>query len=1657
MNKENIGSYLWILITVIIMLCLLAFASPFGVYVKNNLEQFTGEFIEKESEQGTPKTEYYDLHIEYDTADSGVSLPDVDMTLKKYEQYNVPSPEVKGYVPDIAVVEGTITEDISYTVTYSRGNYSITYVTNGGVWKDSLLNAEGKLISDYTSYEYGTGVTLLNTPVDTNPPPDDLTKENMHFLGWYETEDFKGEHVDEIKSTDYGNKIFYAKWSSNKYIINYVLNDTIDYDSQNDRYIQRYYYCENENKAGSIAEWDSVVTDAKGHLKPEFTEYTYGSQFKLPTTLHKFGYTFIGWSEIANGEDVKGNYRTQITETDKGNITLYAHWERNTYTITYHTDFIRPTGEKVSYKIKDTKYTVLDSYGNTTEYNGYPKTYKYGDTIKVLPASLELVGYDKIFGTRPWKAVWYNKPTDKITITPGGEDVGTVQGYPEDAIQKGSVSPVTEGFVIGIDSDHPKYDHTNLDLYVRPVPDTYEVEFVSNIIDENGNTSKYTKANISSYSQWFLYDEVKPLTKNKFTANGRTFMGWNTKSDGTGTPFTDSQIVTNLTEFDTNGDGKITLYAQWALHHYNVEYDLNHKNNETTTPHYANPGSYPKTATYDSPFEVTNPVRDGYTFMGWKVISGLNISTGLYGTKTQIEQGDPKVKPNSTAIRIDSADKICKTNDNNVWFVNLTTVNNGTVKLQAQWEANGTNEFLPKTFIEYDLNRPSTATSRPFFGSKHPLRWIFDQDLQVDNPHMTGYEFTGWTITGCYEDDGNIIKTDLDTDIDHYYGNKVFSVVNKEVKTEDPLAIQTRDSELTDITATHFINLRKEGGILFTANWKPITYNIEYDLNWKDNESTKPMKIKSDPYPTTATYDQDFMVGGLIRTGYRFDGWSITGMDTVRHYYSENPIKVTNHTVTEGTHSTYPNTGFPVSSDIKYFMNLHSNQGATVKFTAMWTPIRYYIDYNLNETVTTDKAYLKENEKWVYGTRFDRNLNIPNPLRDNYQFNGWNITDIISNINGYYGNTDYVVSNKTISPKTTAINDKTSLNGVFETKFINLRDGTINHKDKDNNKETSRVKFTANWKPNIYKIILDKQGGEKGSDNVYEKYGVGYYKEETCIKQITKIDIPQKANYTFKGYYDKENNQCIDENGNIVTNNTFFNINNTTNGETTIYAKWEPNIYKITLDNQGGRGNDAIYEKYSTGFYTDSNCSPALKITKVPTPKKLYYSFEGYYTGINGTGAQCIDRYGNIIVSNTYFNNDNTIDGETTIYAKWEPNVYKITLDKQGGDSGSDDFYEKYDIGYYKENTCVTQITKINSPQKTGYTFNGYYTEKNGTGKQCVDEHGNITTESNTYFTKNTTIYAKWTPNTYKITYNLDGGSHGSSHPETATYDKSFTVSNPTKNKYNFTGWKITGMDECTHTYGGSTTTGTTINSTKATTFKNLRSKNGTVTFTAQWKAVHTCEWVTVQGASGCTKSGGKYKYLTCTSSACPLKNSPDKKVQVIDSVTSGGLGHRPTGLGTCRTHHHTSKCWSNSSYEHTWDWGWTCSWAHDKCDGADDIIGFSDQYCARKTPFKDNGTCQRGGNGFWYCGTRRYSLCYLDGGFYQIAQYRFDCGPGGAWSSSGKIYDYFADKIKDKKQFANIHAVYRYIIDNHNNCSGYTNCCTKDKCYGKHRSNGYS
>lgn len=83
---------------------------------------------------------------------------------------------------------------------------------------------------------------------------------------------------------------------------------------------------------------------------------------------------------------------------------------------------------------------------------------------------------------------------------------------------------------------------------------------------------------------------------------------------------------------------------------------------------------------------------------------------------------------------------------------------------------------------------------------------------------------------------------------------------------------------------------------------------------------------------------------------------------------------------------------------------------------------------------------------------------------------------------------------------------------------------------------------------------------------------------------------------------------------------------------------------------------------------------------------------------------------------------------------------------------------------------------------RSGYTFLGWFTAKSG-----GDMIGIFTTVA---ITEDQTLYAHWAPNTYKVTFNGNGGSNPSPATKNVTYDSKYgTLATTSKTGYAFSGW----------------------------------------------------------------------------------------------------------------------------------------------------------------------------------------------------------------------------------------------------------------------------
>lgn len=192
----------------------------------------------------------------------------------------------------------------------------------------------------------------------------------------------------------------------------------------------------------------------------------------------------------------------------------------------------------------------------------------------------------------------------------------------------------------------------------------------------------------SMSNQKITYGSKAKLTANKFKKKGYTFVGWNTKKDGSGTSYKNKADASKMTT--TNGK-KITLYAQWAASKYTITFD----GNGSTS------GSMKKISNckYGTTYTLTKNSfkKKGYTFTGWN--TKKDGSGTSYKNKAKIK--------------------------------NLSEKLGKKVTLYAQWKKT-------KYTITYKLNKGTNHKSNP------SSYYITTKTITLKKPTRKGYTFVGW-------------------------------------------------------------------------------------------------------------------------------------------------------------------------------------------------------------------------------------------------------------------------------------------------------------------------------------------------------------------------------------------------------------------------------------------------------------------------------------------------------------------------------------------------------------------------------------------------------------------------------------------------------------------------------------------------------------------------------------------------------------------------------------------------------------------------------------------------------------------------------------------------------------------------------------------------
>lgn len=163
----------------------------------------------------------------------------------------------------------------------------------------------------------------------------------------------------------------------------------------------------------------------------------------------------------------------------------------------------------------------------------------------------------------------------------------------------------------------------------------------------------------------------------------------------------------------------------------------------------------------------------------------------------------------------------------------------------------------------------------------------------------------------------------------------------------------------------------------------------------------------------------------------------------------------------------------------------------------------------------------------------------------------------------------------------------------------------------------------------------------------------------------------------------------------------------------TLYAWWQPLRYEVKLVSTfEGNPPDTTGDTSVTMTF-DAEC-PA-----VTAPTLEHYVFAGYYTEPDGKGEQYYGRADRTTGKAGAYEGklwqiyDGSVD---TLYAYWLPEAYDVILDDRGATSIG--HTEKVRMSYEEVGP------EIIVPEKTGYTFQGYFTGIRGAGTKYYDEAG---------------------------------------------------------------------------------------------------------------------------------------------------------------------------------------------------------------------------------------------------------------------------------------------------------------------------------------------
>jgi len=357
----------------------------------------------------------------------------------------------------------------------------------------------------------------------------------------------------------------------------------------------------------------SVSYNANGGSgAPSSQEKVPGTSITLSSsTPTRTGYTFLKWNTNSSGTGT--SYSSGGTYSTDSNVTLYAIWQINTWSVTYDANggTNAPSGQTKTY---GTNLTLTSSTPTRTGYtfskwntaaNGTGTNYSPGGTYSTN-AALKLY------------AIWVINTWPVTYNANGGSNApdGQTKTYGQ-TLTLSSSKPTKQGYTFkewntnssgtgtSYSSGGTYSGNAALSLYAIWTANQYTIQF-----NANGGTGTMS-------DQVYTYDVTGTLPTNRFTRYGYSFIGWAYSSSGQKV-LDDGQQIRNQSY-----GGTITLYAVWSINSITITFDAASNGGVSSEAS--------RTINYgDALNTLPTASRQYYAFTGWYTAKtgGTKITSG---------------------------------------------------------------------------------------------------------------------------------------------------------------------------------------------------------------------------------------------------------------------------------------------------------------------------------------------------------------------------------------------------------------------------------------------------------------------------------------------------------------------------------------------------------------------------------------------------------------------------------------------------------------------------------------------------------------------------------------------------------------------------------------------------------------------------------------------------------------------------------------------------------------------------------------------------------------------------------------------------------------------------------------------------------------------